>query len=142
MEQPEPHGENQAARLPGLRPQHTPLQQRGLDSLREAGEDTQQFLPKMPASHPPYPLAGQGHRRGSAAAIGHDKHDEYPARETLALARSCPQDGSWTHSKGPLVRSAGSGYTAAWAPPPPLQRRVQEGPKTVPDRRSLLGEAR
>ena len=142
MVQPEPHGEDQAACLPGLRPQHTPLQQRGLDSLHEAGEETQQLLPKMPASHPPYPLAGQGYRRGSAAASGHDKHDEYPARETLALARSCPQDGSWTHSKGTLVRSAGSGYTADWAPPPPLQRRVQEGPKTVPDRRSPLGEAR
>ena len=48
MEQPEPHGEDQAARLPGLRPQHTPLQQRGLDSLREAGEETQQLLRKMP----------------------------------------------------------------------------------------------
>ena len=95
----------------------------------------------MPASHPPYPLAGQGHRRGSAAASGYDKH-EYPARETLALAWSCPQDGSWTHSTGPIVRSAGSGYTADWAPPPPLQRRVQEVPKRVPDRRSLLGEAR
>ena len=142
MEQPEPHGEDQAARLPGLRPQHTPLQQRGLDSLPEVEEETQQLLPKMPASHPPYPLAGQGYRRGSAAASGHDKHDEYPARETLVLARSCPQDGSWTHSKGPLVRSGGSGYTTDWAPPPPLQRRVQEGPKRVPDRRSRLGEAR
>ena len=127
MEQPEPHGVDQAARLPGQRPQHTPLQHRGLDSLREAGEETQQLLPKMPASHPPYPLAGLGYRGGSAAASGHDKH-KYPARETLALARSCVQDGSWTYSKGPPVRSAGSGYTADWAPPPPLQRRVQDGP--------------
>ena len=53
MEQPEPHGEDQAARLPGLCPQHTPLQQRGLDSLREAGEETQQLLPKMPFATSP-----------------------------------------------------------------------------------------
>ena len=46
MEQPDLHGENQAARLPGLRPQHTSLQHRGLDSLREAGEETQQFYLK------------------------------------------------------------------------------------------------
>ena len=112
MEQPEPHGEDQANCLPGLHPQHTLLQQRGLDSLHEAGEETQQLLPKMPVSHPPYLLAGQGYRRGSAAASGHDKHDEYPVRETLALARSGSQDGSWMHSKGPLVQSAGSGYMA------------------------------
>ena len=52
----------------------------------------------------------------SAAASGHDKHDEYPARETLALARSwildafqrtsCTVSWQWIHGRLGVPASA------------------------------------